>query len=73
MTYLRRGMEAEVVNSCYSASKDPQGHVKVAVHVEQILLESYFLKQNDTEKEVQCSVFRPDVHTWKGEDTSRTG
>lgn len=73
MTYLRRGMEAEVVNSCYSAFKDPQRHVKVVVHVEQIMLESYFLKQHDSEKEVQCSVFRPDVHTGKGEDTSRTG
>lgn len=47
MAYLSHGMEAEVVNSRYSACKDPQGHVKVPVTVEQLLLESYFLKQHD--------------------------
>lgn len=55
VTYLGHGVEIEVINSCYSGSKDPQAQVKVSLSVDQMLLESNFLKQHNVEKEhSQC-------------------
>lgn len=53
--YLGHGVEVEVINSCYSGSEDPQAQVEVTLSVDQMLLESYFLKQHKVEKVSQVS------------------
>lgn len=62
VAYLGHGVEIEVVNPCYSGSKDPQGQVKVVLCVDQVLLESDFLKQDNVEKEYEVIRHRLDVH-----------